>query len=153
MTDELNEYPLRISIPVKWGEMDSFSHVNNVVFFRYFEEARIQYFHQSAMSDVMKETGVGPILAHASCRFIKPIVYPDTVEVGARMKSCGASSLVMEYVLYSEKNGLSAKGEGVIVTFDYAKNKKADVPEKMRRLILEYEKREIDTCEIDLRSL
>ncbi len=151
--EELNEYPLRITFPVKWGEMDSFSHVNNVVFFRYFEEARIQYFHQSGMTEVMAETGIGPILAHTSCRFIKPIVYPDTVTVGGRMKSCGTSSLVMEYLIVSEKIGPAARGEGVIVAFDYRNNKKAEVPEDMRKKLLDFEQREIDTCEIDLGSL
>ena len=42
----LKDYPVTVEVPVVWGEMDAFSHVNNVVYFRYFETARIAYFYE-----------------------------------------------------------------------------------------------------------
>jgi len=64
---------LRISpaplVPVTWGEMDTFQHVNNIVYFRYFESERLAYFYKLDLIDLMTRTGIGPILASTSCRF------------------------------------------------------------------------------------
>lgn len=148
--DELKDYPIVISIPVKWGEMDAFGHVNNTTFFRYFEDVRITYLYESGLIEAMTKLSMGPILAHTSCRYLKPLVYPDTVEVGTRMKSCGISSLVMEYLIESPKAGVAAKGDGVIVVYDYKKAIKVNVPAEIKKRILDVEKREIDSCDIDL---
>ncbi len=151
--DEIKEYPIIISIPVKWGEMDAFGHVNNTTFFRYFEDARIKYLSESGLIETMAKLNMGPILAHTSCRYLKPLVYPDTIKVGTRMKSCGMSSLVMEYLIESSKVGTAARGDGVIVVYDYNKAIKVDVPDEVKKRILNTEKREIDSCDFDLSLL
>lgn len=138
MTD-LNDYPVTITIPVSWGEMDSFGHVNNIIYFRYFESARIKYFEEIALIDHMKETGVGPIMAKTSCDFKKPLQYPDTIVAGARVKSLGKSSFVMEYIVVSEKSGVAAKGEGVLVIFDYNKSIKVEMPDSIKESIMSLE--------------
>jgi len=63
MENLLRDYPVIIEIPLAWGEMDAFQHLNNVVYFRYFESARIAYFDAIEAMTVMETTGVGPILA------------------------------------------------------------------------------------------
>jgi acyl-CoA thioester hydrolase len=133
--EEINDYPVKVEIPVAWGEMDSFGHVNNVYFFRYFETARIKYFESIQVLDIMKETGMGPILAETRCRYLKPVFYPDTLTVGVRIKSTGKTSAVMEYLVVGEKAGVAAAGSSVIVMINYNTSEKCEIPGEIREMI------------------
>jgi len=140
MDELLPDFPIRIEIPVAWGEMDAFQHVNNVVYFRYFESARIAYFDAIEVMKVMEATGVGPILADTRCRFRIPLTFPDTVTVGARVGVLAAQGFTMQYAVASRRHGkIAAEGEGRIVTIDYAGGGKADVPDRVRERILALE--------------
>src|SRR5215467_12223326 len=126
MIDPLVSFPVVIMAPVAWGEMDAFLHVNNIVYFRYFESARIAYFERLQFMEVMQASGIGPILASTQCRFRIPLTYPDTVRVGAKVADIGIDRFVMRYVVVSQRlEQIAAEGEGVIVSFDYRTNKKA----------------------------
>jgi len=133
MQDALAGYPVVVEVPVAWGEMDAFGHVNNIVYFRYFETARIAYFERLDVPEFLARDPVGPILAETSCRFRAALSYPDTVWVGARVESVGEDRFVMRYAVLSRRLGrLAAEGEGILVCFDYRQNKKAPVPERLR---------------------
>jgi len=136
MDELLRDFPIRIEIPVAWGEMDAFQHVNNVVYFRYFESARITYFDAIEVMNVMEATGVGPILADTRCRYRIPLTFPDTVTVGARISTLAAQGFTMQYAVASHRHAKrAAEGEGRIVTIDYAGGGKADVPGGVRKRI------------------
>jgi len=140
MKQLLEDYPVVIEIPVAWGEMDAFQHVNNVVYFRYLESARIAYFQELGLMEVMERTGIGPILASVQCRFKIPLTYPDTVSVGIRISEMGKDRFTMEYVVVSQRlERIAAVGEGVIVSFDYRKGEKAPLPAEVRERILALE--------------
>jgi acyl-CoA thioester hydrolase len=140
MDNLVEGYPVVIEIPVQWGEMDAFQHVNNVVYFRYFENARIGYFEKLDVIEFMTRKGIGPILAATSCRFKTPLTYPDRVLVGAKVTSVEDDRFVMEYRAISTRyQKVVAEADGVIVTFNYRENKKVPVPEELRRLIMEIE--------------
>jgi acyl-CoA thioester hydrolase len=133
-------YPVVIEIPVAWGEMDAFQHLNNIVYFRYFESARIAYFEKLDLLDLMTRTGVGPILASTSCRFKIPLTYPDRVLSGAKVSKIEEDRFVMNYVIASEKHGkIAAEGEGIIVAFNYRENKKVMLPGELRSRIADIE--------------
>jgi acyl-CoA thioester hydrolase len=137
MDELLHDYPVRIEIPVAWGEMDAFQHLNNVVYFRYFESARIAYFEAIEMMAAMEATGVGPILAETRCRYRIPLTYPDTVAVGVRVSDLAPKGFMMRYAVASRRHGkLAAEGDGRIVTIDYAGGGKAPLPEDVRARIL-----------------
>ena len=136
MHELLARCPVAIEIPVAWGEMDSFQHVNNIVYLRYFESARVAYFVRLKLIEYMNETGIGPILASIQCRFKIPLTYPDTVSVGTRISKVEDDRFVMEYFLVSHKHQkIAAEGEGVIVSFDYRENVKAPLPAEIKRRI------------------
>ena len=63
MKELIGDYPVVIDIPIAWGDMDAFQHVNNTVYFKHFESARISYFEKIDFLEVMNKTGIGPILA------------------------------------------------------------------------------------------
>lgn len=136
MNELLAHCPVVVEIPVAWGEMDAFQHVNNIVYLRYFESARIAYFEKLKLMEFMNETGIGPILGSAQCKFKIPLTYPDTVSVGTRISKIEHDRFVMEYVVVSHKyQKIAAEGEGVIVSFNYRENKKAALPEQVKQRI------------------
>ncbi|MFU8895650.1 MAG: acyl-CoA thioesterase [Gammaproteobacteria bacterium] len=137
--DLLAGFPVRIEIPVAWGEMDAFGHVNNVVYFRYFESARIAYFAALDYLELMRTTGIGPILAATDCRFRLPLDYPDNLTVGARVTDIQADGFLMHYLVASERHGrVAAEGHGRIISYDYENKCKAPLQtqlhERLRRL-------------------
>ncbi len=144
MTDDvLSACTVTMNVPVAWGEMDAMGHVNNIIYFRYFETIRIEYFNRLGMMDYSRQTGIGPILASTECRFKMPLQYPDTIIVGTKIHSLEEDRFIMGYEVFSTRHKrIAADGEGVIVTYDYRNNMKVPVPETLRIRIMELEKME-----------
>jgi acyl-CoA thioester hydrolase len=129
---------LVVPVDVAWGDMDSYGHVNNVVYFRYFENARIPWLERVGWMRSREETGLGPIIASTSARYRRPVEYPDRLLVGVRAKEVQADRVVIEYRLVSDKaNAVAADGEAVVVSYDYRNGKKCPIPDAIRAAILE----------------
>ncbi len=136
----LTGFPVELKFPIAWGQMDAFEHVNNVVYFRYFEDARIAYFQKVGMLERMETVGEGPILASTQCRFRIPLTYPDDVTVGACVRELGKDRFTMYYRVYSHTHkAVAAEGTGTIVYFNYRENKKAALPDELVAAINEIE--------------
>ena len=105
--------------------MDAFGHVNNTVYFRWFEHARIAFFEHVGWG---ADLGAGPILAKTDCVFRQPVTYPDRVEVIATARDLGEDRFTMGYEVVSERLGVAALGSGRVIAFDYDSQKKAPVP-------------------------
>ena len=141
MSTLLKDYPVIVEFPVAWGEMDARNHVNNIVYFRYFESARIAYFEKMDLIGYMTETGIGPILATTSCKFKIPLSYPDKVLIGAKVVRIEEDRFSMNYLIVSTKHQkVAAEGDGVIVTFNYREGKTVTIPEVVKQSILDIEK-------------
>lgn len=125
---DLTDFPVQVKIPISEVEMGAFGHVKNIYYVQYFECARNQYVQMIGLDDLLSKTGIGTILAQTVCKYLKPLAYPDQIIVGAKLKSMGKSSFVTEYIIVSEKLGVAATGEEVIVIFDYNNSKKTELP-------------------------
>jgi acyl-CoA thioester hydrolase len=134
--DLLAGYPVVISLPVQWGDMDAFEHVNNIVYFRWFESARIAYFGRIGVVKHQSGEPFGPILASTSCDYRRPIVFPDTVRVGIRATRIGRTSLGLEHRIISEEQEVvAAEGKATTVFYDYASGRPHPVPDEIRRAV------------------
>ncbi|MHA1907675.1 MAG: acyl-CoA thioesterase [Candidatus Thorarchaeota archaeon] len=133
----LDGFNIKVEIPVAWGDMDSFKHVNNTKFFKYFETARIRYFEEIGFVETMKKDSVGPILASTSAKFIKPLFYPDTVIVGTRVVSIEPDHFVMEYIIESKSKGIVAIGDSKMVVYDYKSSERTILPDIVRNKVKE----------------
>ncbi len=143
MNNLLEGYPVITEYPVAWGEMDAMGHVNNTVYFRYFESARIAYFEKLDLLGYMTQTGIGPILAATSCKFRIPLSYPDKVSIGVKVVEIKEDRFVMNYLVVSDRHQkVAAEGEGVIVTFNYREGKKAALPDLIKQRILALKRQE-----------
>jgi acyl-CoA thioester hydrolase len=120
-------------IPIRWGDMDAMGHVNNTVYFRYMEQARIGWFEALVPGDeAWKSTGI--VIANASCNFKRPINYPGTVEVKLLTGAPGGSSVPTFYELLVE-NHLYADGAATVVFIDMQAQKPVRIPERIRSLL------------------
>ncbi len=114
--------------------MDINGHVNNTIYFRYFENARVQIFDE--LFQDLKQHSVRPVLAYTNCHFVKPIAYPDKVIVGTRVRSLGKTSVVLEHLIHSKNGGVAAHGESVIVIYDFAAKSKISIPRDLKEKLL-----------------
>jgi acyl-CoA thioester hydrolase len=135
----LRGFPVVVVQTVVWGEMDAYRHVNNVVYFRYFENARLEYFRRVGWDAVEDATGVGPILRDTHARFRLALTYPDTIAIGAHALKVGADRFELEHLIVSRQQGaVVTEGRGTVVAYDYRAGKKAPLPPEvaaaMRRL-------------------
>lgn len=126
--------PVSIEIPVAWGDMDAFGHVNNTIYLRWFESARIAFFYAAAVPHQRVAMTQAPILAHTSCTFELPLQFPDTVRVLAWAGRVGTKSFTMRYEVHSTALGRrAAKGDAVVVWYDYPTARSAPLPEDLRQ--------------------
>ena len=137
MAEPTSRYPIEISLPVQWGEMDAFAHVNNVVYGRWFESARLAYFDQIGLMDRMASEKIGPIVARNVIDYRLPLTYPDTVKIAVGVTRLGNSSITIGYRLTSTAQGgkLAAEGETVMVMLDYASGAKVPLWPELRAKI------------------
>ncbi len=138
--DLLAGYPVIVRIPVQWGDMDAYGHVNNTVFFRYFESARVDYLLRCGFVDAYDNDKVGAILHSTSCRFRKPLFYPDTALVGARATELKDDRFTLEYKLVSDAHhAVAAEGSSVVVSLNYVTRDIVPIPGRVRELIEQIE--------------
>lgn len=138
MLDGLLEgFEVVVTLPVSWGDMDAYQHVNNTRYFRYFEDARVAYFERTGIGALAAgPVGTGPVLASTSCRFKAPIAYPDEVQVGARVVSVGRTSFKMDYRVVSVAlHCVAAEGQAVVVAYDFDEGRKVVIPDAWRRAL------------------
>ncbi|MGH7598443.1 MAG: acyl-CoA thioesterase [bacterium] len=138
--DLLRDFPVVVQFPVAWGEMDALGHVNNIVYFRYFESARVAYLTKINFIDPEQNDGTAAILASTQCDFRKALAYPDIVSIGARVVEIGSDRFKMEYRLVSHRlQKKTAEGKGVVVAYNYREKRKTELPEAIRKNIQEIE--------------
>lgn len=125
---------LTTRIPVRWGDMDFYGHVNNTVYFRYFEQARVEWIEQMDFP-VDPGQGTGPVIINASCTFLVPVNYPATVIVKLFGGNPGRSSVMTWYELFVEGDDrLYAEGAAKVVWMDTRTNKSVPLPDGLRSL-------------------
>jgi acyl-CoA thioester hydrolase len=141
---QLADFPAIITLPVQWGDQDAFGHVNNVVYFRWYESARIAYFEQSGMHALLEQQQLGPILARIAGDYVRQLNFPDTVHVGARITRLGTKSMTMEHAVYSQaQDAIVAKSDSVIVVFHYGEQTSCPIPADVRAQIERFENKSL----------
>lgn len=134
--DALHNFLTITPIAVQWGDQDAMGHVNNVVYFRWFESARIDFLDRLQSQVQMDKAGIGPILASIDCNYRRQLHFPDILHVGSRISKIGRSSIGIAHAIYSERlQAIAADGASVIVVFDYAANRSVRIPDALRQTL------------------
>lgn len=128
-------FPVHIDVPVAWGEQDLFGHVNNVVYFRYFESVRMYFLERIGVLRSHAERGIGVILASTTCDFERPVTWPARLTVATGCAGIGNTSFTMAYRITDEHGVVVATGTSVQVMYDYRNASKVPVPGNVREAI------------------
>ena len=125
-------YPHFLPIPTRWMDNDLYGHVNNVVYYSYFDTVVNRYLIDPGGLDIHKGAVVG-IVAETQCRFFKSFAYPEIVDAGLRVGRLGNSSVRYEIGLFGEgEETARAEGHFVHVFVDRASNKPVPMPPGIR---------------------
>lgn len=134
LVEHFRQPVLTTIIPIRWGDMDALGHVNNTVYFRYMEQARIEWF-ESLGYNTGQNAREGPVIVNASCTFLVPLVYPGNIEVRMYLGQPGRSSLPTHYELrLAGSDTLYAHGDAKVVWIDPASGRSISLPDNMRTL-------------------
>ncbi len=122
-------------IAIRWGDLDSVGHVNNTVYFRYMEQARIDWFE--SLGYPVGPCAEGPVIVNASCTFIKQLNYPGNVEVKTYVGAVGRSSMEtwIEMRPSYDPDTVYAEGGAKIVWVNYAAGKSQQLPQDLRAVV------------------
>ena len=128
-------------VSVRWGDLDSFGHVNNAKYFTYCESARMSYFAAVRMTEHRETESHGPALAAANLNFRQQVRWPAELEVATRVVEIGRSSFKMEYEIFHRgTDERVADGAGVLVWVDYGTGKSSPLPEGLKEEIRRFER-------------
>ena len=121
-----------MTTPIRWGDMDAMGHVNNTVYLRYMETARIQLMDENGFS--INSAGEGFVIANIFCNFIRQLEYPGEVIIKSYVGAVGRSSFDMYHELLraDNSNTLYANGGETMVWLDFPKQKSVPLPERLR---------------------
>jgi len=137
MSEKLKDFHVVEEMPIRWGDMDARGHVNNTIYYRYFESSRIALFQSLKIYEEPTTVRIGPILSFQSCYYKAPLTYPDTIYIGAKIANIEESKMIIKHSIMSKKlNRKAAEGEAHIVWFDYENQKKAIIPDDLKEEIL-----------------
>jgi acyl-CoA thioester hydrolase len=145
----LDGFPVIVTIPLLWGDLDAFGHVNNLAYLRWSETARVMYMERAGLWVPLPPQGVGPILASIHCDYRRPLNFPDTVDVGTRVTRIGNSSFTMEHRVVSRTlDAIAAEVKSTLVMLDYSRNEAVPVSAESRRIIGELEARSFEAAKV-----
>ncbi len=127
-----------LDIEKRFRDLDAMNHVNNAVYFTYFEYGRLEFFNQKFQ--MIKPIDMSFILAHASCDFLIPVTLDDKITLQVWVSKIGTKSFDLAYKLVnrSDKSIVYAKGESTQVCYDYNQSKTISVPEPFKKQLLVY---------------
>lgn len=119
-------------IPVRWGDMDAYRHVNNTIYFRFCEQARVEWLEAAGFA-VSLDQSEGPVIINAACTFMIPINYPATVVVRLYAGAPGRSSVMNWYEIGIEGDDrVFAEGSAKVVWMNHLTGKSVPLPESLR---------------------
>lgn len=125
------------AMPTRWGDNDSYGHVNNVVYYAFFDSAVNRHLIERGVLDITTSTIIGLVI-ETRCTFFSSMGFPDVVHVGLKVLHLGNSSVRYEIALFrNEGRTASAVGQFVHVYVDRASNRPVPIPAAVREVLRE----------------
>jgi len=121
---------------IRWGDMDAMGHVNNTVYFRYIEQARIDWFSQ--LDCAPDPQGEGPVIINARCTFLRQLTYPGDIEVKTFVGDFGRTSFETYHEIrrVDALDELSAEGGAKVVWVNFPQQKSTPLPDELRTRLM-----------------
>jgi acyl-CoA thioester hydrolase len=127
-------YPVLRSIPTRWMDNDAYGHVNNVVYYSWFDTAVNAWLIENNVLDIQRSPTVG-LVVETHCNYFAPLAFPQTVQVGLRVAHIGVSSVRYELAVFGDDALCAAKGHLVHVYVDAQTHRPTAVPSSLKTLL------------------
>jgi acyl-CoA thioester hydrolase len=134
---DIAHWPWRTAVTTRWSDNDVYGHVNNAVYYHYFDSAINALLIAKAGLDIHQGGAVG-FIVHSSCDYLRPVAYPEALEVGVAVEKLGNASLTWAVGLLNTRGELCARGRMVHVWVDRATRKPMALPAKVREALSPY---------------
>lgn len=131
---------MELKIRIDWSELDVFNHVNNVMFAKYMQAARVQFMEHLGIMQSYQTNKIGFMVAATSVIYLKPLHYPGNIVIKTHVKEIKTTSFILMHAIYNDQNELSASGEDVIVYYDFNTNAKLLLNTNTLQLLSEKQK-------------
>jgi acyl-CoA thioester hydrolase len=132
LPERRDEFRVLRTITTRWHDNDHYGHVNNVVYYAYFDTAVNGYLIEASGTDIRSLPAIG-IVAETSCRYLRELSFPDTVHAGLALEKLGNSSVVYRIGLFrNEETVPAAIGRFVHVYVDAATRRPVPIPPQIR---------------------
>lgn len=128
-------YPAFRRITTRWMDNDAYRHVNNVVYYSFFDTAVNQMLIEAGVLDIAESPAIG-LVVETGCRYFAPVAFPDTIDAGVRVTQLGRSSVRYEVGLFrNDESQAAAAGHFVHVYVDRESNRPTPIPEATRAFL------------------
>ncbi|MPR12354.1 acyl-CoA thioesterase [Microvirga tunisiensis] len=135
LPDTRDAYRQFVEITTRWSDNDAYGHVNNVVYYAWFDSAVNRILIEGGVLDVQNSSVIG-LVVQSQCQYFRTISYPEIVQVGVRAGHIGNSSVRYELAVFTAGNAdAAAQGNFVHVYVDRASNRPVPLPEPLRTLV------------------
>ncbi|WP_054956330.1 acyl-CoA thioesterase [Paenibacillus dakarensis] len=134
----LNTFHFSTPIKIRYCETDMLGHVNNVSYFMYFEQGRIEYFENLGLTEELFSEEKVSIVANLECQYLAQMYLKDPLVLHVRVAEIGRSSMDVQYAIMVEDQ-LKAAGRGTIVLIDTKSGKSTPIPDFVRNKIASFE--------------
>ena len=138
----LSSFSFFTTIRPRFSETDAFGHVNNISYFTYFEQARLDYFANLGLIEPLLNSLEKSMVvtANLECHYLAQLFYGQTIEVYVRTAKIGRSSFELEYaIVEKDEKSIVAVGRGTIVHINKTTNGSEELPDFVRSAIREFE--------------
>lgn len=122
----------KITLRIDWSEIDSFGHVNNVMFMKYVQAARLNFVDSIGLMKLHRTQKIGFMVAETSCKFKKELHFPGYVTVITKIAFVKNTSFSLEHIISNSDGEVVAIATDVLVVFDFNKNEKTLIPEEIK---------------------
>jgi acyl-CoA thioester hydrolase len=132
---EPHHFPVKLHLRLDWSEMDLFGHINNVMYFKFIQASRVNFWEHAGFMNRYFKDKIGPILVSSGCQFKKPLFYPDSIMVEARIEFIKTTSMGLHHRILNSKDEIAAEAHDVIVLYDFNTNAKVPIPVELKTTI------------------
>jgi len=129
------KFPVALKLRLDWSELDVFGHINNVMYFKYLQASRVNYWDELGLNTLSGQQELGPLLAATHCDFRKPLHFPGSITIRASIEFMKNTSFGIYHQILNEDGELAAEGHDVIVLYNYQLKQKITIPASIRQQV------------------
>lgn len=131
--DSRDRYPSHLQIPTRWSDNDVYGHINNAVYYFYFDTVVNKWLIENGLLDIGNSETIG-LVVETGCSYFSPLKFPETITAGLRVSKIGNSSVRYDIALFSEgETKAAAQGHFVHVYVDEKNRNPTPISDIMRQ--------------------